>query len=142
MLAFRFCKWQFMRNNKGRGWWEGRERWREVGATVSGAGSQPFGSELITAQIKRFCGRSTPLSLKSLPRSPYRQNFYFRHVIYLPPKHTITHHHHNHQPPSTPSLPHLKMTGSKTSHGRCKLGQQQTETERRKRGAGSSLLQF
>ena len=54
-----------------------------------------FGSELITAQIKRICARSTRLSLKSLPCSPHQnRTFSFPATSFCPP--------HHHLPPPLP----------------------------------------
>lgn len=113
MLAFQFYKWQ--------GTTEGMqgEIWGGV-QTVSGAESQPAALNSLPLKSKERSAVKTP------PALLVKRNFSFRNVIspllLLPP----------------PSLPHLKVTGSKTSHGRRKLGQSQTERRR----SSSSLLQF
>lgn len=68
-----------------------------------------FGSELITAQIKRFCARSTPPSPASLPLSPflYRAATFVSATSHFRPC-TLT------SPPSfllPVPFPHLMMTG-------------------------------
>lgn len=81
--------WGTTEGMEGEIWGGGNHFWSRIAA---------FGSELITAQIKRFCGRSTPLSLKSPPRSPYRTELFF------PPRHLPPNHHRCHHLPPLPFL--------------------------------------
>lgn len=103
MLAFQLCKWQFMGNNR-------------EGMNVGGGGGfhfwrlQPLALNSLLHKSKDSVQGACSCHWNLCPALLTEQNFCFRYVIYPPP-------------PSSHSLPDLMMTGSKTSHRRCKLGQ-------------------